>query len=99
MKEYKGIGFSIPSENDDYVRLDSFTSLADSDIAIFCPDLSTTSYSTYNSGSYSSSGEYEGEEEEEEERRKERHGEKNHTLPPHSEFLFNLNAHNTTTHI
>ena len=47
----------------------------------------------------SSSGEYEGEEEEEEERRKERHGEKNHTLPPHSEFLFNLNAHNTTTHI
>ncbi len=43
-------------------------------------------------------GEYE--EEEEEERRKEkRDGEKNHTLPPHSEFLFNLNAHNTTTHI
>ncbi len=41
-----------------------------------------------------------GEYEEEEERRKEkRDGEKNHTLPPHSEFLFNLNAHNTTTHI
>jgi hypothetical protein len=40
-----------------------------------------------------------GEYEEEEERRKERNGEKNHTLPPHSEFLFNLNAHNTTTHI
>ncbi len=60
MKEYKGIGFSIPSENDDYVALDSFTSLADSDIAIFCPDLSTTSYTTYDSGSYHSSGEYEG---------------------------------------
>ncbi|MFZ6665235.1 hypothetical protein [Peijinzhouia sedimentorum] len=60
MKEYKGIGFTIPSANDNFVRLDSFTSLADSDIAIFCPDLSTTSYSTYDSSNYHSSGEYEG---------------------------------------
>lgn len=60
MKEFKGIGFSIPSENDDYVSLDNFTSLADADIAIFCPDLSTTRYSTYDGGNYQSSGEYEG---------------------------------------
>ena len=39
-------------------------------------------------------GEYE-----EEKRRKERDEEKNHTLLPHSEFLFDLNAHNITTHI
>lgn len=44
-------------------------------------------------------GEYEEEEEKRRRRRKERDGEKNHTLLPHSEFLFDLNAHNITTHI
>lgn len=59
MKEYKGIGFNIPSENDDFIGLDSFASLADTDIAVFCPDLSTTSYSTYDDNSLKR-GEYEG---------------------------------------
>ncbi len=60
MKEIKGIGFSIPSENDDFVCLDSFTSLADSDIVIFCPDLSTTNYSTRDNSNNTTSGKYEG---------------------------------------
>jgi hypothetical protein len=59
MKIVKGIGFSIPSENDDYIALDSFSSLADTDIAIFNADLSLTSYSNYDN-SNSNSGEYEG---------------------------------------
>ena len=59
MKEVKGIGFSIPSENDDYLDLDSTSSLSETDIAIFAPNLSTTSYSTYEGHSFSS-GEYEG---------------------------------------
>jgi len=58
MKEIKGIGFSIPSENEEYIGLDSFSSLADTDIAIFCPKMSTTSYSVYDN--YSSTGKYEG---------------------------------------
>lgn len=60
MKEFKGVGFNIPSQNDDFINLDSFSSLADTDIAIFCPNLATTNYSTYDSNSYPSNGEYEG---------------------------------------
>jgi len=59
MKEVKGIGFSLPTENDDYIALDSFSSLADTDIAIFAPDFRNASYSSYETGSYSGS-EYEG---------------------------------------
>lgn len=60
MKEVKGIGFYLPSDNDDYISLDSFNSLADVDIAIFSPNLDSTNYSRYESGSYNDSGEYEG---------------------------------------
>lgn len=60
MKEIKGIGFRIPSENDDFIRLDSFSSLADIDIAIFCPNFSTTEYSIYEDSDFFDSGTYEG---------------------------------------
>ena len=61
MKEIKGVGFSIPSKNDDYLEIDSTSSLSETDIAIFCPDLSTTGYSTYsNEGLHSKHEEYEG---------------------------------------
>lgn len=59
MKEYKTIGFFMPSEVNDFFRLDSFSSLADTDIAVFCPNLETTKYSTYDI-SFSSSGVHEG---------------------------------------
>lgn len=48
MKEIKGIGFEIPSENDDYLKIDSNSSLSETDIAIFCPNLKNTNYSCYN---------------------------------------------------
>ena len=61
MKEIKGIGFTIPSENDDYLSIDSNSSLSETDIAVFSPDLSTTSYSSYNSGGFNRRHEeYEG---------------------------------------
>ena len=59
MKDVIGIGFKIPSENDDYLDLDSLSSLSEADIAVFVPDLSTTHYSAYEVNSYQS-GEYEG---------------------------------------
>jgi len=59
MKDVKGIGFNIPSDNDDFISIDSFSSLADTDIAVFSPNLETTDYSTFQSGS-SRDGEYDG---------------------------------------
>lgn len=45
MKEVKGVGFIFPSNNnDDYIRIDSFGSLSDADIVVFCPDLFNTEY-------------------------------------------------------
>ncbi|MDQ3192219.1 MAG: hypothetical protein M3Q58_11565 [Bacteroidota bacterium] len=58
MKVVKAIGFTIPSENDDYIELESFSSLADVDIAVFAPDFSHTSYSTFSG--YRGSEECEG---------------------------------------
>jgi len=60
MKDIKGIGFTIPSEDDDLIKLDSFSSLADIDIAIISCDLTTTSYSSYDGNSFPSHQEYEG---------------------------------------
>ena len=34
MKEIKGIGFTIPSKEDDYIDLESLSSLSDVDISI-----------------------------------------------------------------
>ncbi len=34
MKEIKGIGFIIPSKEDDYINIESLSSLADIDITI-----------------------------------------------------------------
>ena len=47
MKEIKGVGFTIPSNDDDFIRLDSLSSLSESDIVIFDPSFQTTEYSTY----------------------------------------------------
>lgn len=47
MKEIKGVGFTIPSDDDDFIRLDSLSSLSESDIVIFDPSFQTTDYSTY----------------------------------------------------
>ena len=48
MKEIKGVGFTIPSNDDDFIRLDSLSSLSESDIVIFDPSFNTTGYSTYS---------------------------------------------------
>lgn len=39
MKEVKGIGFTIPSKEDDYIDLESLSSLSDIDIAVFSPNI------------------------------------------------------------
>ncbi|QRR03083.1 hypothetical protein [Dyadobacter sandarakinus] len=61
MKRVTAIGFSIPSfSNDDHIPLDSLGALSDTDIALFSPNLSYTSYSNYDSDSYPSREEFEG---------------------------------------
>lgn len=60
MKELVSVGFTIPSGGENYIRLDSLRSLSDADIAIFCPDLKHTEYSTYESSWANDSGTYEG---------------------------------------
>lgn len=52
MKEVKVIGFSMPSKIDDNLSLDSFSCLADGDIAIFASDFSTVSYSNYDNNNF-----------------------------------------------
>lgn len=49
MKEIKGVGFTIPSIDDDFIKLDSLSSLSDCDIVIFDPSFKSTEYSTYTS--------------------------------------------------
>jgi len=44
MKKIVGVGFFIPSEEDDYIKFDSQSSLSDFDIAIFYPSFSKTNY-------------------------------------------------------
>lgn len=57
MKKITNVGIDIPSNGEGYIKLDSKSSLSESDISIFCPDFSNTSYSSdYSSGS----GTYEG---------------------------------------
>lgn len=58
MKEIKGVGFRIPSNNNDFIKLDSLSSLSESDIVIFDPSFETTNYSTYTSTS--DNGSYNG---------------------------------------
>lgn len=61
MKKIIGIGFSIPSEDEeDYCQLNSYSSLSECDIAIFNPSLSNTDYSTFDRKSFSGNTEYEG---------------------------------------
>jgi hypothetical protein len=52
MRILKGIGFTIPSENDDFIKIDSCSSLSETDIAIFCPQFSVTSYSSSNNNDF-----------------------------------------------
>ena len=47
MKEIKGVVFTIPSNDDDFLRPDSLSSLSESDIVIFDLFFQTTEYSTY----------------------------------------------------
>ena len=54
MKEIKGIGFTIPSKEDDYIDLESLSSLSDVDIAIFSPNI------RYNYNNVSSISPYQG---------------------------------------
>ncbi|WP_420583424.1 hypothetical protein [Reichenbachiella sp.] len=44
MKNIAGVGFEIPSEDDDYIRFDDTTSLSDHDIIIFSPNMEDTYY-------------------------------------------------------
>jgi hypothetical protein len=61
MKKISTIGIDIPSNGDNYIRLDSISSLSESDIAIISPNFSNTSYSTYEGEMYNRTrGEYEG---------------------------------------
>lgn len=60
MKRLSNIGFDIPSNGDNFIELDSITSLSDTDIAVFSPDYGTTSYSTYERNSATGNKEYEG---------------------------------------
>lgn len=61
MKRLSSIGFDIPSNGDNYIKMDSTTSLSETDIAIFSPDFGETSYSSYEGDSWNGrSGEYEG---------------------------------------
>lgn len=61
MRRIIGIGFTIPStDEDDYISIDSLSSLSDADIAIFSPDLTATEYSNYDPNSYPSDLMYEG---------------------------------------
>lgn len=55
MKEIKGIGFTIPSEEDDYIDIESLSSLSDVDIAIFSPNI------RYNYSNVDSMSPYKGE--------------------------------------
>jgi len=60
MKRLSNIGFDIPSNSDNFIKLDSISSLSDTDIAVFSPDFGTTSYSTYDRSSFTGNEEYEG---------------------------------------
>lgn len=60
MKRISNIGIDIPSNGDNYIRLDSNDSLSETDIAIFCPDFGNTAYSTYDRTSFTGNDEYEG---------------------------------------
>lgn len=60
MKKIISIGISIPSINDDFVSLDSLTSISHTDIAIFSPTFSNTSYSTYDDEKFLNDGEHDG---------------------------------------
>lgn len=58
MKKITTIGIDIPSNGDNYIKIDSKSSLSESDIVIFSPDFEHSNYSTYD---YSSSSQtYEG---------------------------------------
>lgn len=58
MKRISNIGIHIPTNEDHYIRIDSLSSLSETDIAVFCPNFDETNYSTYEN--YSDSGTYEG---------------------------------------
>ncbi|WNI38177.1 hypothetical protein [Chryseobacterium sp. SG20098] len=58
MKKITSIGIEIPSNGDNYIKLDSKRSLSESDIVIFSPDFGHSNYSTYDN--FNSSQTYEG---------------------------------------
>lgn len=44
MKKITGVGFSIPSEDQEFISIDSISSLSETDIAVFSPDFNLTEY-------------------------------------------------------
>ncbi len=61
MKRLSNIGFDIPSNGDNYIKIDSTSSLSETDIAVFSPNFGEASYSTFEGDTWNSrSGEYEG---------------------------------------
>jgi hypothetical protein len=60
MKEIKVVGFNIPLENEDYIKLDSLSSLSEADIVVFNPSFSDTNYSTYTGSFIEGAGTYNG---------------------------------------
>ncbi|HCA09375.1 hypothetical protein [Chryseobacterium sp.] len=58
MKKITSIGIEIPSNGDNFIKLDSKRSLSESDIVIFSPSFDNSDYSTYES--FSASQTYEG---------------------------------------
>ncbi|MCL9806937.1 hypothetical protein NAT51_15480 [Flavobacterium amniphilum] len=45
MKEIVSVGYCLPTHDDDFIKLDSNSSLSDADLVIFCPDFKTTNFS------------------------------------------------------
>ncbi len=52
MKRLSNIGIDIPSNGENFIKLDSINSLSETDIAAFCPNFDFASYSTYGSEDY-----------------------------------------------
>ncbi|CAM3925655.1 hypothetical protein FLSI110296_03740 [Flavobacterium sinopsychrotolerans] len=51
MKEILSVGYQLPTNEDDYISIDSQKSLSDADLVIFCPDFKDT-FDDYNENNY-----------------------------------------------
>ncbi len=53
MQTVVGVGFNIPSKDNDYIKFDSVGSLSDADIVLFDPSINKTYYPSYEDKTYS----------------------------------------------